>query len=31
MGIDLFPARNTYKDAMQGAYGGLRVRFNDRY
>jgi hypothetical protein len=28
---DLFPARNVSKEAMEGAYGGLRVRFNDRY
>ena len=29
--IDLFPARNVYKETMEGAYGGLLVRVNDRY
>ena len=29
--IDLFPAQNVYKETMEGAYGGLLVRFNDRY
>ena len=29
--IDLFPPRNVYKETMEGAYGGLLVRFNNRY